>query len=100
MECEKCCQKIRIKCANITPNDFTLFKLKLDPYPWSCPRCESTEAVNSASDISNSSSLSAEFERSDLSTDDMTNEQTTDKREASDRTKIKMLIINLHSVYS
>ena len=98
MECEKCSQKIHIKCANVTPSDYTLFKLKLDPYPWSCPRCDLADIAGNASDSSSSSNFSADSEHSDQSTDTSTNGRTDYKRE--DPNLIKLLIINLNSVFS
>ena len=98
MECEKCSQKIHIKCANVTPSDYTLFKLKLDPYPWSCPRCDLADIAGNASDSSSSSTFSADSEHSDQSTDTSTNGRTDYKRE--DPNLIKLLIINLNSVFS
>ena len=98
MECEKCLQKIHIKCANVTPSDYNLFKLKLDPYPWRCPLCDLSDTAGNASDSSSNSSFSADSERSSQSTDDSTNGRTEYKRE--DPNIIKVLTINCHSVYS
>ena len=101
MECENCHRKIHIKCGNVTPKNYSLFKLGLDPYPWRCPICDPMDAAGNATDNSFSSN-SADSEHSNSSTDDSTNGQTdsSSSYKRVDMNKLKTLVINCRSVFS
>ena len=98
MDCDRCRQKIHIRCAGVTPSDYKLFQAKTAPYPWSCPRCDVADNAGNASDSSSNSSFSADSEHSNQSTDTSTNGQTDYRR--VDPNIIKVLKINLNSVFS
>ena len=99
MECQNCHQKIHIKCGNVTPKDYSLFKLNLDPYPWSCPICNPVDATGNASDNSFSSNSMTDSEHS--KSDDSTNGQTDPSSyKRVDMNMIKVLIINCRSIFS
>ena len=100
MGCDKCSQWIHIACGNVTPKDYALFQRNLDPYQWKCPRCDPPPATDGVSSNGNDS-LSADSDHSNDTTTDMTNEnlQTTPPV-TKDGNKIKLLIMNMNSVFS